>query len=236
MMPTDFSVRGVTFDFGQTLCDLDTGMLSHRLAERGLAVPAERLEGAVSAAWQAYDEAILAGLGGHPWKVLMGRLLELGGVDSEVLGETVDWLWSEQPKQNLWRRPIEGMAEIVDDLRRVGVPVGVISNSEGRLSELIDEIRWSYRFDVVADSGKLGMVKPGDGIFRWTAERLGLPPEQIAHIGDSVSADVGGAIGAGMRAVLFRGRSNAPLPPGVRAANDAESLRVVLREWGLSGA
>lgn len=235
-MATDLSVRGVTFDFGQTLCDLDTGMLARRLAERSLTLPAERLESVVSAAWQAYDEAILAGLGGHPWKVLMGRLLELGGLDSEVLGETVDWLWSEQPKQNLWRRPIEGMPEIVDDLRRVGVPVGVISNSEGKLSELLDEIGWSHRFDVVADSGKLGMEKPEAEIFRWTAERLGVPVEQIAHIGDSVSADVQGAKNVGMRAVLFRGRSNAPLPPGVRAVNDAESLRVVLRAWGVPGA
>jgi FMN phosphatase YigB (HAD superfamily) len=212
-MSTDFPVRAVTFDFGQTLCDLDTGMLSRRLAERGHAHPSERLESVVAAAWQAYDEAIQAGLGGHPWKVLMGRLLELGGLQGEALGETVDWLWSEQPKQNLWRRPIDGMP-----------------------SELLDEIGWSHRFVVVADSGKLGMEKPGDGIFRWTAERLGVPVEQIAHIGDSVAADVVGATNAGMRAVLFRGRSSAPLPPGVRAVNDAESLRVVLRAWGVAGA
>jgi FMN phosphatase YigB (HAD superfamily) len=142
-------IRAVTFDFGQTLCELDTALLAQRLAERGITVLAERLEAAVPDAWRAYDAAIKAGLGGHPWKTLMTRLLEGAGVGRVTpqppggpVDSAVDWLWTEQPRRNLWRRPIPGMIELVRELRGAGVPVGVISNSEGRLAELIAEVGW----------------------------------------------------------------------------------------------
>jgi putative hydrolase of the HAD superfamily len=228
------SCRAVTFDFGQTLCDLDTGMLSRRLAERGLTVPEACIETAVPEAWKAYDAAIHAGMGGHPWAILMQRLLALAGLPERALGGAVEWLWSEQPRKNLWRRPITGMIGVVDDLIRVGVPVGVISNSEGRLAELIEEIGWGDRFRVVADSGKLGMEKPAEPIFRWAAERLGVGLEQVVHVGDSFAADVEGALHAGMQAIWFRGKSTAVLPPRAAIAEDAEGVRAALRGLGIT--
>lgn len=223
----------VTFDFGQTLCDLDTAMLARRLGERGLTTSAEALEASVPDAWRAYDAAIAAGLGGHPWKTLMTRLLEGAGVAAS-LGDTVDWLWTEQPRQNLWRRPISGMIELVRELRGAGVPVGVVSNSEGRLAELVAEVGWADDFAVIADSGRLGMEKPDTAIFRWAAERLGVPLDRIVHVGDSWGADVVGALRAGMPAIWYRGRSPRPLPPEVRRAEDAAEVRAALEAWGVS--
>lgn len=223
----------VTFDFGQTLCDLDTSLLSRRLAERGLALEAGRLEAAVPAAWLAYDAAIAAGHGGHPWKILMARLLELAGAPPDPARAAVDWLWTEQPAHNLWRRPIEGMIELTRALRAAGVPVGVVSNSEGRLRELIEELGWSGDFLCVADSGKLGMEKPDPAIFHLAAAELGVPAGAVVHVGDSFGADVRGALGAGMRAVWFRGRGAPELPAGVRRAEDAAGLAAELRGMGL---
>jgi putative hydrolase of the HAD superfamily len=146
----------------------------------------------------------------------------------------VDWLWTEQPVQNLWRRPIAGMIELCRDLRGAGVPVGVVSNSEGRLAELIDEIGWAGDFAVVADSGRLGVEKPDPAIFLWAAERLGVPAGSIAHVGDSWGADVEGACRAGMAAIWFRPRMAREAPPGVERASDAAEVRAVLAGWGLS--
>src|SRR4051812_2086213 len=103
------SATAVTFDFGQTLCALDTAMLSRRLAERGLDVAEADLDAALPAALAVYDAGIHRGLGGHPWKLLMSELLARAGAPSVHLGATVDWLWTEQPTKNLWRRPIAGM-------------------------------------------------------------------------------------------------------------------------------
>jgi len=223
----------VSFDFGQTLASLDPEMLAQRAAERGVELLAARVEAAEGEAWRAYNEAILGGAGGHPWKILMRRLLEVAGADPARIEALVDWLWTEQPRRNLWRRPVRGMIELVRELRRAGVPVAVLSNSEGHLEELVAELGWSELFVAVADSGKLGFEKPGREIFVWTAERLGAPLDRVVHIGDSMQADVRGALGAGMRAVWFGGQPSEPLPAGAVHAADAAEVRAALGRWGL---
>lgn len=230
-------MRAVTFDFGQTLADLDTVMLSARLAERGVAASAAALEGARPAMWRRYNEAIREGLGGHPWVLLMATLLGSAGVDEGRVLPTSEWLFTEQPRRNLWRRPIAGMIERVRALRAAGLPVGVISNSEGALAALIAEMGWSAEFDAVADSGALGMEKPDRAIFDWTAARLGVAPADVVHVGDSWAADYLGARAAGMRAVLFRGRDL--MPAGAVLDEDArgaacespEGLDEILQRW-----
>jgi HAD superfamily hydrolase (TIGR01509 family) len=229
---------GVTFDFGMTLAELDTSMLVRRVGERGSVLGAAELEAAVPAAWRAYDAAVREGISGHPWKLLMRTMLAGAGVVAAEVEPLVDWLWDEQPKANLWRRPIARMIDVVDDLRAAGVKVAVVSNSEGALAELIAEMGWADRFVAVADSGKLGLEKPGREIFAWTAERLGVPLDRLVHVGDSRAADVDGALAAGMRAVWFgphalAGVGARPLPERARAAGDAAGLRAVLGEWGI---
>lgn len=234
--------RAVTFDFGQTLAELDTTMLRGRLAARGLEASTEALDAAVPFAWEAYNAAIRAGHGGHPWKLLMATLLGRAGVEDAAVGPTVDWLLELQPRSNLWRRPIAGMIEVVRDLRGRGVAVGVVSNSEGGLAGLIAEMGWTAEFDAVADSGVLGMEKPDRAIFDWTAGRLGVPVAETVHVGDAWAADYLGALGCGMGAVLFRGE--AFVPPGMRVGEGdreaccttPEGLREALRAWGLLGA
>jgi len=66
---------------------------------------------------------------------------------------------------------------------------------------------------VVADPS---VRKPDPRAFAPLLEALGLAASEIAYVGDSVSADVEGALGAGLRAVwLNRWRDPWPLPPGV---------------------
>jgi putative hydrolase of the HAD superfamily len=228
------SATAVTFDFGQTLCELDTGMLSRRLAERELDVAEARLDAALPTALAAYDAGIRRGVGGHPWKVLMSELLAHAGAPAFHLDATVDWLWTEQLAKNLWRRPIAGMIEIVLALRARAIPVGVISNSEGRLAELAAEIGWAERFDVIADSGVLGLEKPGAAIFAWTAEALRVPMGNIVHIGDSFAADVEGAVNAGLHAIWFAARPGVVLPARAHAATNAAEVRSALAAIGIA--
>jgi len=226
----------VTWDFGQTLAEMDTEMLARRLGERGIAADAARLEAAVPAAWEAYNGAVHQGLGGHPWKILMTRLLTVAGIEAEPAREAVDWLWTEQPRKNLWRRPIGGMIELVRELGQAGVPLAVLSNSEGKLAELAGELGWRELFVAIADSGKLGFEKPGREIFAWTAEQLGVRLDQVVHIGDSLAADVEGALAAGMRAIWFRGDRARAAALGERAAvaHDAAEVRAALARFGIA--
>jgi HAD superfamily hydrolase (TIGR01509 family) len=224
----------VSFDFGQTLCVLDSAMLAGRLRERGVDLPASQFRAALPEAFARYERAIAAGQGGHPWQVFMHALLELGGVPDGLRAELVPWLWAQQPVKNLWREPIPGMIELVRTLRATGTRVGILSNSEGKLAELVAELDWTDDFDAIADSGVLGMEKPDRPIFAWTAERLGVPLERLIHVGDLVAADVVGALNAGAQAIWFGpAASEAKVPAGAHVARDARELRAVLTRLGV---
>lgn len=223
----------VTFDFGQTLAELDTQLLAARLGERGLTVDPLRLERAVPEAWQAYDDEVRRGVSGHPWKLLMRTLLCAAGLPSPQLDAEVDWLWTEQPRRNLWRRLLPDMIQLARDLSAAGVPVGVISNSEGGLAQLVSELGLADLFRVLADSGQLGIEKPDRRIFDWAAARLGVVTASLVHVGDSFGADVKGAHDAGAFAIYFP-QTELPMPlERARAAPDARAVRRVLADLGL---
>ncbi|MFO0617744.1 MAG: HAD family hydrolase [Polyangiaceae bacterium] len=201
------AIRAVSFDFGQTLATIDVDFLAEKLTRfEALRAPRERYAAALGGAWSAYDEAVRAGLGGHPWRVFMRALLEgaIDGADPRVLAEAVEFLWLDQPRSNLWRQRLPEMIQLVEELRARGVPYAILSNSEGKLRELLDEMELSPLFPIVADSGVLGVEKPDKRIFDWVSTQLGVPHAEILHIGDSLGADVMGALGAGYSAVWFR--------------------------------
>jgi putative hydrolase of the HAD superfamily len=168
----------------------------------------------------------------------MHSLLSSAGVKSSQIEDLVQWLWTEQPKVNLWRKPIAGMIALVRKIRAGGTPVVVISNSEGRLAQLALELGWQDDFDLIADSGVLGFAKPGAQIFEWTAEAIGVRPDQIIHIGDSWAADVEGILGVGGRALWFAGATVPPTRPvsaaegpKVRFTHCAAELEAALIAW-----
>jgi HAD superfamily hydrolase (TIGR01549 family) len=221
----------VTFDFGQTLADLDTAMLSRRAAERGVTVDANAIAASVPIAWAEYDAAIRKGFGGHPWKFLMRTLLAESQVAPADAASLTDWLWDEQPKQNLWRLPIPGMFELARELHRKHVTIGVISNSEGKLAELVRELGLDDALTMIVDSGVFGVTKPDPRIFLFATDQLGVEPADVIHIGDSYEADVKGALNVGMRAIWFRGKQD---EPRVRATHDAASTRAALIDLGVA--
>ncbi len=226
-------MKAVTFDFGQTLAELDHEFLARRLGERGQPFDASAARAANDEAWAHYGERTArsretAGHGGA-WRSMMSLLLERGGVPAARCEELTAWLWAEQPRHNLWRKPIPGMIELVHELRGQGTPVGVLSNSEGHLAELAELLGWGSAFDVLIDSGKVGFDKPDPRIFELAWRGLGVAPAELIHVGDSWAADVKGALGITARAVWFDARHRErALPSGVDGAADASELREVL--------
>lgn len=223
----------VTWDFGQTLADLDPAFLSQKLSERGESASPDVLDAAVPGAWKAYNQAVRGGAGGHPWKIFMRALLTGARVREAAIEPLTDFLWDDQPARNLWRRPVPGMIEIVRALDHAGVPQGIVSNSEGRLAELLAHLDWDALFSAIADSGQLGVEKPARGIFDWTLSRLGVAPAQAVHIGDAHAVDIDGAVSIGMRAIWFRGRPGEDARPEVATCQDAAEVRAALLTWGL---
>lgn len=221
-------MKALGFDFGQTLAELDYDFVAQRLRERGASFDPRLGRERSKAAWDIYGQKKRDG---HvvAWQAMMQAQLEGGGVPREQAPELAGWLWQEQPRRNLWRRPIAGMIELSRELRRAGTPIAIISNSEGHLAELVDELGWKADFDVVVDSGRLGIDKPDPRIFQHACAALALPPEQLLHVGDAWEADVQGALGAGASAVWFDSRHRErALPERVYGASNAAELREVL--------
>lgn len=233
-------MNAVTFDFGQTLVELDHELLARRVAELGVELDVECARAETPAAWSAYNAAKRAGQQGEiAWRAFMRTLLCRAGVTrgQEPAGEIADslskWLWREQPRKNLWRKPIAGMTELVAELAARRLPLGIVSNSEGRLSELLVELGLRERFACVADSGVLGVEKPDPRIFEWAAEQLGVDTRRIVHVGDAWEADVRGALGVGARAVWFGPQADRALPEGVVACSTAREVALALGRWGI---
>jgi len=108
----------------------------------------------------------------------------------------------------VWRQPVEGAREGVRALQEAGVRLAVTSNSDGTIAAHLLLHEWVQVGDgpgapveVITDSGVLGVGKPDPAIFHATIDALGLPPQRILHVGDSVHYDVDGAIACGLQAV-----------------------------------
>ena len=111
----------------------------------------------------------------------------------------------------------EEVPSALESLKSRGVRLGVISNGNveqqtGKL-ERMNLLRY---FEPVLISESLGVAKPDRVIFQTAAARMGCSVEECVHAGDSLTADVQGALGAGMGAVWLDRLGGEP-PPGTQA-------------------
>lgn len=94
-------------------------------------------------------------------------------------------------------------------LKQRGFSLAVVSNWDERLRPLLRALDLDTYFDAIIVSAEVGATKPSRIIFDAAAAALDLAPSSILHLGDSLEADVGGAEGAGMKALLLaRGNSS----------------------------
>ena len=85
------------------------------------------------------------------------------------------------------------------------IPLGVVSNGCGNSERLLRDAGLASLFRVVVDSSAAGAWKPDPRIFAPALAALGLPPAQVAMVGDRLDRDVEGAAAAGLRTVWISG-------------------------------
>jgi putative hydrolase of the HAD superfamily len=87
--------------------------------------------------------------------------------------------------------------------------LGIISDTihtHGRgLRNLLQRQGLLPYFSYFIFSDEIGAAKPSPQVFRQAALGLGLPPQQIVHVGDRESNDVAGPLAVGMSAILYTG-------------------------------
>jgi D-glycero-D-manno-heptose 1,7-bisphosphate phosphatase len=113
-------------------------------------------------------------------------------------------------------RPLEGVRESLDRLRRAGIPTAVISNQSGvargllsmeqveRVNRRIEEVLGPLGPWVICPHGPSDSCdcrKPAPGLIAEAARRLDVPASECVVIGD-IGADVEAALAAGARPIL----------------------------------
>lgn len=95
----------------------------------------------------------------------------------------------------------EDVLPALEDLRRRGLRIGLVSNTARDLDEFVRH--HALDVDAALSSRAHGRVKPHASIFRAVLELLDVAPEGAAMVGDTPEDDVQGARVLGMRAFLL---------------------------------
>jgi putative hydrolase of the HAD superfamily len=146
---------------------------------------------------------------------------ELGITQEEVINAIEEAFSSADPNQIMYPE----VASTIQLLNKLGFRMGVIGNTvfwSSRLTrELLDRLGLAKHFEVMLFADATRINKPDRRIFLMFAKHMDVEPSRVAHVGDSVIEDIGGALSAGMKAIYIdRGRRN--------------KGKVVLKELGLA--
>ena len=93
---------------------------------------------------------------------------------------------------------------VLQTLRTAGYTLGLVSNRDRELDTLATQYGFRQYFAFTLSGGQARSFKPDPGIFLQALRLAGdVPPEQALYVGDNYYADVLGARGVGMDALLI---------------------------------
>lgn len=218
-MTLDPPVRSVLFDYGQTLMTVERphaalqgaydSIAAYLREHHGDAVPDgrrllasvhDRLEDLLAEHLRsgALEELDLAGAAREAWEATGVPITE------DQLDEVA------RREQEAWWEGIRlapSAIDVLTELRRRGLRVGLCSNAPYRAASLrdqLDHLGLGQLLDSATFSGEVGWRKPSPAIFRAALADLGAKAATTAMVGDSGRADIEGGRGAGLRTVRIR--------------------------------
>lgn len=199
-------IKNIVFDMGNVIIRFDPELFMVRL---GLAEEDRRLlkrELFVSLEWSRMDRGSLTDE--EAAEIVCHRV-------PERLHDAVRRL------VGMWDRPIlpvEGMYELVEELRGMGYGIYLLSNASFRQHDYWPRVPASKFFDGTLISADVKLVKPQPEIYRLLCDKFSLVPEECVFIDDSTS-NAEGAYFCGINALVFHG--------------DAHEMRLKLNELGV---
>jgi len=92
--------------------------------------------------------------------------------------------------------------ETLQILKDAGFSLGLASNRTHPYVELLESLGLNTYFEFALAAGEVNVWKPKPGIFQHALERLGTSADETVYVGDNYFADVIGARGVGLQAIL----------------------------------
>jgi len=121
-------------------------------------------------------------------------------------------------------RLFDDVRPALDTLARRGITLGLVSNFEPWLDDVLARQGIADRFAAVAISGTLGVAKPDPRIFKAALDGAGADPGATVHVGDQPVNDVAGALAAGITPVLIDRFGRHPDAGGAHRIEDLAGL------------
>jgi putative hydrolase of the HAD superfamily len=108
---------------------------------------------------------------------------------------------------------IEGSTRTIKALRSSGIKVGILTNGPSTLQRsVISSLGFEDIVDAVVISEEVGFRKPQNEIYSLILSKLSVVASHSVMVGDSLEADIEGALAAGLHPVAFK---LASVPKGV---------------------
>lgn len=209
-------IRAVCFDAGNVLTWFDYVRVSAVFREFGHEVTPEAFVNAELLGRDRISE-VLSGPGASSASnesvvlAYFDRIREALGVPKSDGPGLLQRFREEGDKMTLWCHTPPEVPTTLEELRRRGYPLAVISNTaRGDCERVLEHCGIRQFFPLVIDSFHVGVEKPHPKIFLAAAEKLQLQPGQILFIGDLYLIDVVGARNVGMYPVLLDPRGPRP--------------------------
>ena len=207
------NVSAILLDAGGVLVFPEPANLLPPLRQAGLDPDLAALERAHYHAMAAQDQQPTPPAPATWWRDYLTAYLAACGVAAarcEPLATEI----AQHPRRYGWAHAGHGVKDGLRALAGLGLPMGVVSNSNGTVEDDLRRVGVCYaldgggrppegvQIDVILDSAVVGVAKPDPGIFRIALDALNVPADgSVLHVGDSLRYDVAGALAAGLQPV-----------------------------------
>jgi len=203
---SETTTKAIFFDAAGTLFHLPRGVGYHYAlvgAEIGLKLDSRELDRAFNNAWNAMPQrAPIEGPRENDdkdwWRQLVDLVLDdvaasLGELDRDNFFEIA---YEHFAEAGVW----ELYPEVVEVLEKLSprFQLAVISNFDGRLRMILEQLDVSKFFKHVFLSSELGADKPDPETFRRALNLIHLEPNEVLHVGDDPERDWKAATTAGV--------------------------------------
>lgn len=194
-------VTTIFFDVGNTLLFPNRKRIHAPLAEKGWNPEPERLR-QLECRIKCEFDALMVSDGNHDhsfWLMFYTQLFaDLGVIDERLRNELVAGVRDSANWDQIRPGTREHLLSFAQRYR-----IGVISNADGRIEDVLRRCGIADCFLTITDSGLVGREKPHPEIFRHAMQAMSASPENCLYVGDVYSVDYLGATRAGMQAVLM---------------------------------
>jgi putative hydrolase of the HAD superfamily len=177
----------------------DRRLVAGALARAGIDIDPDAVPGAHYRAVRAFDRA-----GASNPTYVRAFVFEVG-VAPERAEEAVVALAEVADRARsgvvLWSELTRGAIATIASLRRAGLAVVIVTNSDGHAEKNLADS--GVRDVPVIDSVVVGSEKPDPRIFEIALARAGATATETVHVGDTLAADVAGARAVGITPIHF---------------------------------